>query len=335
MSDPRTELLLDAYGFMVTQAIAATARAGVADLVAERPRTIEELALETGLAADPLRRILRALTALGIFAEVDGRIENTPKSEFLRGEVDGSVRWIAQSFADEHYRIWSSADGAFRSGRAAAPEVLGSGYFDWLGEHPSEAATFNRAMAAGSAVRVHAVSELPWSGETVVDVGGGTGTLLAELLARNQALRGIVFDLPHAETAARANLEAAGVSDRCAFESGDFFASVPAGGDVYVLSQILHDWDDEPAARILAACRAAMHAASRLLVVDAVVPEGTGGGLAKLLDLHMLVMLGGRERTAPEWKRLLAAAGFRLDAIRPGPVPVIEARPVPSPSEAT
>jgi hypothetical protein len=335
MSDARLELLRDAYGFMVTQAIAAMARAGVADLVAAGPLTIAELAAQTGLAEDPLRRIVRALAELGIFAFVEGRVVNTPKSEFLRAEVDGSVAWIAQSFGGEHYRVWARADASFHTGQAATPEVLGSEYFNWLGDHPDEAATFNRAMAAGSALRVQAAAELPWSDEVVVDVGGGTGKLVAELLARHPRLRGIVFDLPHAEAGARANLEAAGVAERGSFASGDFFGTIPPGGDVYVLAKILHDWDDEPATRILRGCRAAMSPESRLLLFEWIVPEEETGLIPKLLDLHMLVLLGGRERTAAEWERLLAAADFRLAAIHPGPNPVLEARPVPSPAETT
>ncbi len=335
MSEVRLELLRDTYGFMVTQAIAAMARAGVADLVAEQPLTTAELAAQTGLTEDSLHRIVRALAELGIFSFVEGRVVNTPKSEFLRVDIDGSVTWIAQSLADEHYRAWTRSEDSFRTGQAATPAALGEGYFDWLDKHPAEAATFNRAMAAGSMLRVRVVAELPWSNEVVVDVGGGTGTLLAELLAGHSRLRGVVYDLPHAEAGALASIEAAGVAERCEFTSGDFFSGVPSGGDVYVLSHILHDWDDEPAIRILQACRAAMSPDSRLLVVDAVVPDGPGGVMAKLIDLHMLVLIGGRERTATQWKELLGAAGFRLAEIRPGPFPVIVARPVPSPAETT
>ena len=154
MTDTRAELLADAYGFMVTQAIGTVARAGIADLVAEGHATIPELAAESGLTADSLHRILRALAALEIFSLDGNVVRNTPKSELLRADVPGSVAWIAQSFANEHYRVWEQAEHAFRTGTAATPEVLGSSYFDWLGDHPAEATIFNRAMAAGSSFKL-------------------------------------------------------------------------------------------------------------------------------------------------------------------------------------
>jgi hypothetical protein len=326
VSDTRAELLADAYGFMVTQSIGAVARAGIADLVADGHETLPELAAETGLRLDSLRRVLRALAALEIFSLDGDRVRNTPKSELLRADVPGSVAWIAQSFANEHYRVWEGAEEAFRTGAAATPDVLGGPYFDWLATHPDEATIFNRAMAAGSSLKLDSVDQLDWSDELVVDVGGGTGGLLSGLLARHPQLRGIVVDLPHSEAAAVAMFQAAGVADRASFATGDFFEAVPAGGDVYVLSQILHDWDDEPALRILGAVRAAAGGAARLLIVDNVLTEGPGAVVPKLLDLHMLVMLGGRERTRDEWDRLLGQAGFSLERVHAdGPLTVIEA----------
>jgi hypothetical protein len=328
VSDPRNELLGDTYGFMVTQAIGTVARAGIADLVAAGRGTIAELAAETSLPADSLRRLLRALAALEIFSLDGDDVRNTPKSEFLRADVPGSVSWIAQSFANEHFTVWTGAESSFRTGTAATPEVLGSGYFEWLGDHPAEAAIFNRAMAAGSAVRIRSLEQLDWSDELIVDVGGGTGTLLSSLLAGHPRLRGIVFDLPHAQESALATFETAGVADRASFASGDFFESVPAGGDVYVLSHILHDWDYEHALRILRACRVAAGEGARLLILDVVLPaDGPGAAVPNLLDLHMLVLIGGRERTAEDWRRLLSQGGFTLERIHAdGPVSVIEAR---------
>jgi hypothetical protein len=165
-------------------------------------------------------------------------------------------------------------------------------------------------------VKLQALDQVGWAEELVVDVGGGTGGLLSGLLARHPRLRGIVLDLPHSEAAALSTFAAAGVADRCAFVSGDFFEAVTAGGDAYVLSHILHDWDDEHALRILRAIRAACGDAARLVIVDAVLPaDGTSALVPKLLDLHMLVMLGGRERTADEWERLLGQGGFSLRQI--------------------
>lgn len=326
MSDARTEILADAYGFMVTQAIGTVARAGVADLVADGHDTITELAAETGLPADSLHRIVRALAALEIFSLDGDRVSNTRKSELLRADVPGSVAWIAQSFANEHYEVWARAEHAFRIGSAATPAVLGSSYFDWLAQHPAEAAIFNRAMAAGSAFKLQSLEQLAWHDELVVDVGGGTGGLLSGLLAGHPQLRGIVVDLPHSEPVALTTFAEAGVADRCTFASGNFFEAVPAGGDVYVLSHILHDWDDGPALRILGAIRAAAGDEARLVILDNVLTTGSGAIVPKLIDLHMLVMLGGRERTADDWERLLAQAGFALGPIHAdGPLAAIEA----------
>jgi SAM-dependent methyltransferase len=273
-----------------------------------------------------VRRILRALAALDIFSIDGDTVRNTPKSELLRAEAPGSVAWIAQSFANEHYLVWEKAEHAFRTGTAATPDVLGSGYFDWLADHPAEASIFNRAMAAGSALKLASLDQLDWSDQLVVDVGGGTGGLLSGLLARHPALRGIVVDLPHSEAAALETFAAAGVADRATFLSGDFFEAVPAGGDAYVLSHILHDWDDEPAHRILRAIRDAAGDGARLAILDNVLGDGPGELVPKLIDLHMLVLVGGRERTRDEWERLLAAAGFSLERVyTDGPLAAIEA----------
>jgi hypothetical protein len=326
VSDTRAEILADAYGFMVTQSLGTVARAGIADLVADGHETIPELATESGLPPDSLHRILRALAALEIFTLDGDRVRNTPKSELLRAEVPESVHWIAQSFASEHYRVWERAELAFRTGAAATTDVLGSGYFEWLGEHPAEAAIFNRAMAAGSSFKLRSLEQLDWSNQLVVDVGGGTGGLLSGLLANHPGLRGIVVDLAHSEPVAQATFRSAGVADRCTFVSGDFFQAVPAGGDAYVLSHILHDWDDEPARRILRAIRAAAGDSARLVILDSVLDAGPGAVVPKLLDLHMLVLLGGRERTADDWTRLLAECGFAVVRIHAeGSLAAIEA----------
>jgi hypothetical protein len=328
VTDTRAELLADAYGFMTTQAIGIVARAGIADLVADGRETIAELATETGLPEDSVRRLLRALAALEIFSLDGDRVGNTPKSELLRADVPGSVAWIAQSFSNEHYRVWEGAEQAFRTGAPAAQEVLGSSYFEWLADHAAEAAIFNQAMAAGSSVKLESIDQLEWAEGLVVDVGGGTGGLLSGLLSRHPQLHGIVVDLPHVEAMAVTMFKAAGVADRATFVRGNFFEAVPAGGDSYVLSHILHDWDDERALRILRAIRAAAGDRARLVILDNVLAEGPGAVVPKLLDLHMLVMLGGRERTAAEWGSLLTQGGFSLECIYSNvPLSAIEARP--------
>lgn len=224
---------------------------------------------------------------------------------------------------------WTHLIEAVRSGDAAFDHAHGKQLFDYLREHPDDAAVFDQAMVGASRQLVASILEVYDFGEyrTVVDVGGGNGALLAAILARNPGSRGVLFDLP--EVAARAGglLEAAGVTDRCEVIAGDFFESVPRGGDAYVLTQIIHDWDDAAALRILQNCRAAMADDARLLG-EAVLPDGTESSLAKVIDIEMLV-IGGQERTDAEYRELLERAGLRLTRVVPsaGPHSVIEAVP--------
>lgn len=305
-------------GFIVTQALGTAARLEIAELVHERPRTAEELAGAAGAEPDALRRVLRALASIGVFAHVDGIVHQTELSGLLRDGVPGSVRGHAEMFAGVHYRAWADADTSLRTGEPAFERVFGLPLFDWLGEHPDDSEIFNRSMAAGAAARRAALLALDWSGmKTVVDVGGGTGAMLTSLLAREEQLRGIVFDLPHLRSGAEATIDAAGLRDRCSFAGGSFFEAVPPGADAYVLSQILHDWNDEDAVSILHRCREAVTVTSRLLLVEAVLESGDDPDWGKMLDLHMLVMLGGRERTEDEWRTLLDRGGFDLLPVEP------------------
>jgi hypothetical protein len=300
-------------GFMITQALRTAARLRIADLVHDRPRTSAELAEASGADAVVLGRVLRALASVGVFSHEAGVVQQTELSEMLRSDVPGSVRSHAEMFGGMHFRAWSEADESFRTGEPVFERVFGLPFFDWLTEHPTESETFNKAMAASSTVRRVALLERNWSDvTTVVDVGGGTGTLLTSLLERESHLRGLVYDLPHLRDGAEATIEAASLGDRCSFQGGSFFEHVPAGADVYILSHILHDWGDEDALRILRSCAAAVDRESRLVLVEAIVEPGDEPDWTKLLDLHMLVVLGGRERSEDEWRRLLEHGGFEL-----------------------
>jgi hypothetical protein len=295
-------------GAMATRAVAVVSELRVADALAHGPLPVEEVAREVGADPDTLHRLLRALASDGVFAEEErGVFRNTPTSELLRG---GGWDDFAHLFGGIWYRTLAELDPRTRA--AVFAPIFGDDFWGWLAVNPSERASFDRAMMYGEGGgRVEQLAALEWRGsETVVDVGGGNGSLLRGLLDRVSGLRGIVFDLP--ET----NRDEAIFDERLSFVAGSFFEQVPQG-DAYVLSAILHDWDDERAAAILRTIRSAAPAESRVLVLDSVVPPGNEPHGAKWLDVLMLTLLGGRERDEEQWRALLGGAGFqpvRIDA---------------------
>ncbi|MGH3005769.1 MAG: methyltransferase [Gaiellaceae bacterium] len=301
-------------GALATRTLALVADLRVADALAAGPRPVEDLARETGADPDTLHRILRALASDGVFAEEErGVFRNTEASAVLCGDEGWTD--FAHLFGGVWYRTVGDLDA--RSPEPPFPRMFGTDFWSWLADNPSERAAFDRAMAQGGDRRIERLAALDWRGdETVVDVGGGNGSLLVELLRRQAGLRGVVFDLPETTR------DEAALGDRCTFVAGDFFEHVPPG-DVYVLSTILHDWDDEHAAAILQTIRAAAPAGARLLVLDAVVQPGNEPHGAKWLDLLMLALFSGRERDETQWRTLLASAGFEPIRMEDG---LIEAR---------
>ena len=298
---PPQEILWNAVrGCLVTRAVGIVADLRVADALAEGPRPATELARELDADPDVLYRLLRALACEDVFAEVEpGVFRNTPASELLR-EMYG---WkdFAHLFGGLFYRAVADLDA---SGDSPFKATFGADFWSWLKAHPEERAAFDRAMGQGKEDRVERLKAVEWLGdETVVDVGGGNGSLLVELLRLHPGLHGIVFDLP--ETVR----DEAALGERIEFVEGSFFERVPPG-DVFILGTILHDWDDERAASILRTIRSAAAAESRLLVIDAVVPPGKEQGGRKWLDLLMLTVAGGKERTEAQWRELFAVGGF-------------------------
>ena len=329
---PALVLLRMLRGFWVSQAIAAAAQLGIADDVAEGPRSCADLAELTGVPARSLHRLLRALASVGVFAEVDEeRFGLTPLADCLRTDVPGSLRASGILTAELLHPAWSELLHSLRTGGPSFERVFGAGFFAHLAAHPERGERFQEMMAHLNLVTNSAIpAAYDFSGcRTIVDVGGGNGSLLASVLATNASTRGILFDVPHVLDQARRQIATAGVDARCELVGGDFFASVPTGGDIYLLRWILHDFDDERAARILRACRAAMPPEGRLLVIEQVVAgEGEPGDwMTKFLDLQMLILLGGQERTEAEFRDLFAAAGFRLRRVIPtaSPSSVLEA----------
>jgi len=315
---PEAQLWRLVRGAMGTQALKVVADARIADALASGARPVDELAAEAGLEPDALYRFLRALATDGVFAEGETRVfRNTPASELLR--TDGEQRWheFALQFARDWYTAFAEAPAAARTGEAVFPLVFGVDFEERLRNEPNALALFNRSMEAGANERIERIANLPWSDEVVVDVGGGTGSMLIELLRRNPRLRGVLFDLPEVVMEARPRVEATEVSERCELVAGSFHDAVPAG-DAYALSRILHGMDDERAAGILQNVRRAAHPRARVLIFDSVVPQGNEPHGSKWLDLLMLVLSGGRERTEDEWRRLLAREGLEPERLEDG-----------------
>jgi O-methyltransferase domain len=302
-------------GAMMTKALGIVADLGLAEALADGPRPVEDLAREADVDADVLHRVLRALASDGVFAETEpGVFGSSEASEMLRC---GGWTEFAHLFGGVFYRAIADLDRAAQTATATFPEAFGNDFWAWLGSHTGERAMFDRAMAGGKERSAERLADLPWRDEeTVVDVGGGNGSLLVELLGRRPDLRGIVFDLEETDR------DESALGDRIEFVAGSFFDRVPVG-DAYVLSAIIHDWDDERAAAILRTIRAAAPPDARLLITESVIQPGNDPEGAKWLDLLMLVLAGGRERTEPEWRTLLEGAGFEPVRIENG---LIEAR---------
>jgi orsellinic acid C2-O-methyltransferase len=311
-------------GFRAAQLVHAAVELRIPELIAGGPRSVAELAVETGIDAGRLRRALRGLAALGVLEEAaDGRFTNTPVGELFREQASGGLARRAMLVPDE-YRAWEHLLQTLRSGRTGHEIAFGAGLWESLERDHEHAARFNAAMVAQTEeVSGFVAGRLDFaSASLIVDVGGGSGALAAGVLLAHPDLRGIVCDLPAGLAGTPAYLDRLGVLDRCAFVEADFFQTVPEGGDVYLLKQIIHDWDDDHAARILATCRRAMTPGSRIVLIERDFPKTLTADPAHLsmamLDLHMMVALGGQERTLGEYRELLESVGFRFTQLIPG-----------------
>lgn len=313
-----TELLRMLWGFQLSQAISVGARLGVADLLTDGPRSSDELAQSTQTHPPSLYRLLRTLAAAGLLRESQNRrFTLTPMGALLRSDVPDSLHAAASFVSTKGFwKRWGDLFDRVRTGASASSRV----FTERWEEDPEAVDLFNRWMTEMSMRRAAGLlARYDFAGiRTLVDVGGGHGRLLASILKAYPTMGGILFDLPHVIEGAETVLKAAGIADRCQRFAGSFFETVPAGGDAYVLSAIIHDWDDERALTILKNCRAAMDGSGRLLVVERTIPAEGEHSLGDLLsDLNMLVGPGGLERTAEEFKTLFSTAGFRLTRIIP------------------
>jgi O-methyltransferase domain/Dimerisation domain len=320
-----------AVGLRNTQALYVVAKLGIPDLLARGPLAADELAGKTGAHSRSLFRLMRALAAQRIFTQdPSDRFGLTPLSQVLRSDDPHSMRWVAINFGEEYYRAAGELLHTVRTGETGFNHLYGKGHFDYLAEHPESSEVFNAAMAAMSARGRDPFGTYSFQGKKLlVDVGGGRGHLTVHVLGSNPGLKAILYDLPHGVAEAPAYLKAQGVADRCRIITGSFFDSIPSG-DIYLLSRVLHDWPDEKASLILANCRKSIGDDGILLIREAVIPEGDIPSEGKQIDLTMLFMLGGAERTEEEWRGLLAKSGFRLEKIvkTGGPFDLIEAKPV-------
>jgi hypothetical protein len=328
---PHAVLAQLANGAFVSQALYVAAKLGVADLLADGPRPVGELAAETSTHAGALHRVLRTLASVGVFREAEPKVfALTPLAEPLRTDATDSVRNL-MIFEGEawHWRVIGNMLYSVQTGRPAWGRTLGLEVFEYFAANPDSAKVFNATMTELSVSAAPAIIEAYDYSQfgTLVDVAGGHGYLLAQLLKATPRLRGILFDMPQVLEGASALLEREGVANRVERVSGDFFASVPQGADAYLMKHIIHDWDDDRSVALLRNVRAAMPDTGRVLIVEMVVPEPAEPHPSLLLDLEMLVSPGGVERTAAEYGDLLATAGLRLSRIVPtrSPFSIVEA----------
>jgi hypothetical protein len=312
-----------AAGFQASQAVIVAAQLGIADLLSKNAMTSREVAQKTGTQPDKMHRLLRALAAFAVVEDCgDGTFQLTPVGHSLRADAPNSVRPLVLMYGN-FWPGFASLAECVKTGKNAYEILFGlEGSFAYYEKHPDKARVFDAAMSALSALTGPAAARsYDFAGVSrVIDIGGGHGKVLASILKEHPRLHGVLFDLPRVVEGAAPFLAGEGLAGRCEVVSGDMFASVPSGCDLYLLSHIIHDWDDERAIKVLQSCRRAMGQSARLLILDRVMPERVlpdpmvQGQI--LTDLVMMVAtVGGRERTASEFQALLEAAGLRLQRI--------------------
>lgn len=317
-------------GFWVARCVYVVAKLGIADLIQDQPKTAEELAAATGTHAPSLFRVLRALAAVGVVTQDSGkRFGSTPLSGTLCSGVPGSIRAFAMTeLGEEHYPAWGELLYSVQTGGIAFDKAFGEPIWEFFAKNPDNAQIFNDAMSAMTAQANEAVhAAYQFAGiNTIMDVGGGHGGLITGILKKNPGMQGILFDSPPVIDGARARVTESGVGDRCQLVQGDFFKSIPEGADTIVMKWIIHDWNEDQSVAIMKNCHRALPENGKLILIEAVVPQTNEPHFGKFIDLNMLIMTGGRERTEEEFRALYEAAGFKLSRVVPteSPFSVIE-----------
>jgi hypothetical protein len=315
LQSPATRLR-NLLSYNTTQMVYVAARLGIADLLAEGPRDADDLARTVGAHPRSLYRLLRALTHVGVFAEdAQRRFRLTPTAELLRADAPGSMRAFVLSYGENWWwEPWGRLLETVQIGTTAFERAMGQSFFEYLDAHPQAAAVFNANMTAMTERDVpEVVTTYDFSGAgLLVDVGGGHGALVSAILQAGGRAAAMLFDRASVIEGARAHLAAAGLADRCKLVAGSFFEAIPEGGDTYTLKDIIHDWDNERALAILRNCRRAMGTDAKLLLIERVLPADGESAIGKVIDVTMMVLTGGMERTESEYRALLEQAGFSL-----------------------
>lgn len=330
---PAMQLFFMSEGIVISTALSLAAELGIADLLTDGPRSSQDLARTTSTHARSLHRVMRLLSSVGVFTEVQPScFALTPLGECLRTGVPGSMRsWVRMVGLKVWLQTFAEALDSLRTGEPAFKHAVGAELFDYLAAHSDAGEIFNAAMSDfGQGVCAAVVQGYDFSGiGKIIDIGGGNGSLITAILQANPQMNGVLFDLPHVTRSARQSITAAGLAERCSVVGGDFFSSVPSEGGAYLLRWIIHDWDHDRALTILKNCHSAMPKAARLLLVETVIPPGDEPHPGKLVDFVMLTALGGQERTEEEYDSLLDEAGFHLNRVVPtlSPMSVIEGTP--------
>jgi len=315
---PPMQMLQIISGFWIGRCVYVLAKLRLADLIKDGPKSIDDLAAATNTHAPSLFRVLRALASVGVVTQDGNRFGGTPLSDTVSSDAHGSIRAFAMTeLGEEHYPAWGELMHSVQTGGIAFDKAFGEPIWEFFAKNPDNAQIFNDAMSGLTAQANEALhAAYSFSGiNKIMDVGGGHGGLITSILQKNPGMTGILFDAPEVIAGAKEKIETSDIADRCEMVAGNFFQSVPAGADTIILKWIIHDWNDEQSVSILKNCHRALPENGKLILVEAVVPETSEPHFSKFIDLNMLVITGGRERTEAEFRKLYEDSGFKLTRV--------------------